>query len=354
MTTSRFTGSDPDLDTLYRDLSENDLQPLWRLHGLLTSEPTVRTVPFRWRSAVLRGLAERSGELVGIDRGGDRRVLACANPGLGGAPYASSTLWAAVQYLGAGEVAPAHRHTPAALRFVLEGDGVFTLVDGDPLRMSRGDLVLTPSMTFHEHHNPGTTPMMWVDVLDLPVVAALDAVFFEEGPTEEVNRIVADASASETTWGGGAGLLPVDPGAGGAKAAVDHPYSPLLAYRWRDTDRALTARLRTGGDHDAQLRFADPASGRDVMPTMRCEMRRLRAGHQGAPARQTGSRVATVLNGTGTAVVGDQRFDLEPGDVFVVPSWTWYGLDATDELDVFSVSDAPVLQALGLWRAESC
>jgi gentisate 1,2-dioxygenase len=349
--TSRFTESDPDLDALYRDLSENDLQPLWRLHGLLTAEPTVRTVPFLWRSAVLHRLAERSGELVGIDRGGDRRVLACANPGLGGAPYASSTLWAAVQYLGAGEVAPAHRHTPAALRFVLEGEGVWTLVDGDPLRMSRGDLVLTPSMTFHEHHNPGSTPMMWVDVLDLPVVAALDAVFFEEGPSEEANRLVADASASESTWGGGPGLLPA--GGGEDKTAIDHAHSPLLAYRWQDTDRALDGRLRGSGGHEAELRFADPSNGRDVMPTMRCEMRRLQAGHPGASARQTGSRVATVLNGTGTAVVGDRTFDLEPGDVFVVPSWTWYGLEATTELDVFSVSDAPVLQALGLWRAET-
>lgn len=271
-------------------------------------------------------------------------------PGVGRGPYASSTLWAAVQYLRAGEVAPAHRHTPAALRFVLEGDGVWTVVDGDPLRMSRGDLVLTPGMTFHEHHNPGDAPMMWVDVLELPVVAALDAVFFEEGPSEEASRQVSDASASETLWGGGAGLLPV----GDGKAATGYAHSPLLAYRWRDTDRALRAQLRGDGVDDAELRFADPASGRDVMPTMRCEMRRVRAGRHGGVRRQTGSRVATVLGGTGTAVVGDERFDLEPGDIVAVPSWTRYGLEADEELDVFSVSDAPVLQALGLWRSETC
>lgn len=259
MATSRFTDPDPDLDAHYAELGESDLQPLWKLHGLLTPKPAVKTRPFRWRAAVLRRLAERSGELVGIDRGGDRRVLSCANPGLDGAPYATSTLWAAVQYLGAGELAPAHRHTPAALRFVLEGEGegVWTLVDGDPLRMSTGDLILTPSMTFHEHHNPGPQPMMWMDVLDLPVVAGLDAVFFEEGPSEKVDRRVDEMSASERTWGSGPGLLPLR----AEKPRHERPHSPLLAYRWTDTDRALEANLARSGGADAELRFADPSTG---------------------------------------------------------------------------------------------
>jgi gentisate 1,2-dioxygenase len=350
MATSRFIASDPALDALYGELSENELQPLWELQGLLTKEPVVRTRPHRWRAAVLKRLAERSGELVGIDRGGDRRVLACANPGLGGAPYATSTMWAAVQYLGPGEVAPAHRHTPAALRFVLEGDGVWTLVDGDPLRMSTGDLILTPSMTFHEHHNPGATPMMWMDVLDLPVVANLDAIFFEEGPSEEVDRRVDAVSASERWWGGGAGLLPVHPD----KLAHDGPHSPLLAYRWADTDRALEANLARSGGVDAELRYANPATGGDVMPTMRCEIRRVRAGMRTATRRRTGSRVATVLAGTGIAHIGEESFELQPGDILVVPSWARYRLEAVEQLDVFSVSDAPVLEALGLSRAEEC
>lgn len=350
MATSRFVSSDAALDELYGELSDNALQPLWELRGLLTPEPVVRTRPHRWPAAQLRRLAERSGELVGIDRGGDRRVLACANPGLGGAPYATSTLWAAVQYLGPGELAPAHRHTPAALRFVLEGDGVWTLVDGDPLRMAAGDLILTPSMTFHEHHNPGDAPMTWMDVLDLPVVAALDAVFFEEGPTEEVDRRVDEVSGSERLWGGGPGMLPVRP----EKLAHDRPHSPLLAYRWADTDRALSAALDRDGVDDAELRFADPATGGDVMPTMRCEMRRVRAGTRTTTRRRTGSRVGTVLHGTGVAHIGSESFELGPGDIVAVPSWAPYRLQADEELDVFSVSDAPVLEALGLGRDEEC
>jgi len=347
VTSDRFHDEDPLLDELYAELYENDLQPLWRLKGLLPPEPVVTTRPHVWRAATLNRLAERSGELVGIDRGGDRRVLACANPGLSGLPYASSTLWAAVQYLGAGEVAPAHRHTPAALRFVLSGQGVWTLVDGDPLHMSRGDLVLTPSMSFHEHHNPGETPMTWMDVLDLPVVAALDAVFFEEGPSEEAGTRADPVSASELSFAGGPGLLPVRSGAAPAGPAP----SPLLAYRWESTDRALTSQLSLGTDPEARVRFVDPTTGRDVLPTMRCEMTRVRRGGSSGAARQTGSRVATVLNGAGAASIGDQRFDVGPGDIFVVPSWASYELSAQeDELDVFSTSDAPVLEALNLYR----
>ncbi|WP_432854613.1 cupin domain-containing protein [Amycolatopsis sp. CA-161197] len=350
MATSRFTDQDSRLDELYGDVAAADLQPLWKLSGLLTPEPVPRTVPYRWRAEALRGLAARSGELVGIDRGGDRRVLACANPGLGGAPYATSTMWAGMQYLGAGERAPAHRHTPAALRFVLAGEGAWTLVDGDPLRMATGDLVLTPSMTFHEHHNPGAEPMMWLDVLDLPVVAALDAVFFEEGADARDGLSSDPASAAERLWGAGPGLVP----GGLGKARHEAAHSPLLVYRRADTDRALAAQLAATGASEAQIRYTNPQTGADVMPTMRCEMRRVRGGSRSRTTRQAGSRVGAVLAGTGEVLIGDQRFELAPGDVFAVPSWAPYGLAAEENLDVFSVSDAPVLEALGLYREREC
>lgn len=346
MATSRFTDPDADLDALYADLSGQDLQPLWKLHGLLTPEPVTKAVPYRWRGQVLRELAARSGEHVGIDRGGDRRVLACANPGLDGAPYAAPTMWVGVQYLGAGELAPAHRHTPAALRFVLAGEGAWTLVDGDPIRMATGDLVLTPSMTFHEHHNPADAPMMWMDVLDLPMIAAVDAVFFEEGPDETADTSTAQRSTAEQFWGGGPGLVPARAG--------KPPHSPLLVYRWAETDRALDAQLAGSGEPDAELRYADPRTGADVMPTMRCEIRRLRAGHETPARQQTGSRVAAVLAGTGTVSIGDERFDVVAGDIFVVPSWARYALTAGEQLDVFSTTDAPVLEALGVYRERAC
>ena len=344
LSTRRFSTTDVGLDALYADLAEHDLQPLWELRGLLTVTPTVRSVPHRWSAKQLRALGERAGHLVPIDRGGDRRVLACANPALDGQPYAVSTLWAAVQYLGPREVAPAHRHTPAALRFILEGEGVWTLVDGDPISMSAGDLVLTPSWNFHEHHNSTESPMLWMDVLDLPIVAALEAVFFEEGPTEAVTRRTDPVSLSERTYGAAPGMLPP------MSARVQPRHSPLLAYRWADTDRALEERLDASGTEAATLIYVDPTRGCDVMPTMRCEATRVRAAKASQVVRQTGSRVMAIFRGSGRAKVGDATFDVGPGDIIAVPSWAPWRLVADEQIDAFSTSDAPVLDALGLYR----
>ena len=220
-----------ELDAFYADVDRADLRPLWTQTGLLPASPPIADVPYVWRWSRVRELAERAGRLVTVDRGGDRRVLALANPGLGGEPYATRTLWAAVQYLGPGEFAPAHRHTPAAIRFVLEGQGVWTLVDRDPVPMAPGDLVLTPSWCWHEHHSSGDGPMLWFDGLDLPMARALDAVFFEPGPSSTVDRLVDPVSGSEVAHGR-AGL-----------ADDERPWrgthSPLLAYRWNDTDAYL-------------------------------------------------------------------------------------------------------------------
>ena len=223
------------------------------------------------------------------------------------------------------------------------------MVDGDPLHMSTGDLLLTPSMKFHEHHNSGDAPMTWLDVLDLPTVAALEAIFYEDGPTEDADARTTPVSASEGLFGGGPGLLPVLSGkVAGAEVYARH--SPLLAYRWVDTERALEAQLEVSGACEATVRYVNPATGSDVMPTMRCEMNRLRAGNRGHTAKRTGSRVVMVFQGHGSARVGAETFQLDPGDIFVVPSWAEYGLEADGQLDVFSTSDAPILEALGLYR----
>lgn len=342
----RYRADEPELDTYYADIDKVHLQPLWEMSGLLTPTPVVKAIPHRWSAGDLQKLGARAAELVPIDRGGDRRVLAMSNPGLEGAPYISGTLWAAVQFLQAGEVAPAHRHTPGALRFVLNGDGVYTLLDGDPVAMGRGDLVLTPSWVYHEHHNPSSEPMMWLDVLDLPMVAALDAVFFEGGPPKEADESVAPRSASERRFGQGAGLVPT-----GVSAALhDRPHSPLMVYRWAETDAALNSLLELGDGQQAELRYRDPSRDRDVMPTLRCEMRRVVAGHTTATDQQTGTRVCAVLDGNGTVRLGGQELPLSPGDVFVVPSWCEHQVEATSTLNIFTTSDAPVLDALGLFR----
>lgn len=347
MNTTRFTSADKQVDALYEGLAVQNLQPLWELKGILTSHPQPKTIPFLWRMKDLVELGTRAMELVPIDRGGDRRVLALSNPGLGGAPFATNSLWAATQFLGPGEAAPAHRHSPAALRFVLDGGGVWTMIDGDPLHMGRGDLVLTPAWRYHEHHNPGQDPMVWLDILDLPMVQFLDGIFFEEGPSEMVDPRTDPVSGSELLYGR-PGLLPV-----GAAVQELPAHSPLLAYRWSDTEAALEAIIAAGGLTDATVRFKDPTRDADVMPTMRCEMRRILGGTTTTMSRQTGSRVCAVLNGSGTVRVGSEVFELREGDIYVVPSWNSHQLTSYDTLDIFITSDAPVMEALHIYREET-
>jgi gentisate 1,2-dioxygenase len=347
MTTTRYRSADRPVDDLYDDLSEAYLQPLWAMHDILTSEPRPKTVPFRWKGLEMRKLAARAGDLVPVGGGGDRRVLAMANPGLGGAPFISTTLWAGMQYLLPGESAPPHRHTPAALRFIVEGDGVSTAVNGDPVRMDRGDLILTPAWAFHAHLNAGASSMMWLDILDLPMVGALEAVFYERGDTPDP-QFGLPRSAAERLYGQGPGLTP----AGHDTPTSRPPHSPLTVYRWADTDSALNALLDLNGSNEATVRYTDPSRGSDVMPTLRCEMTRLEAHTTSTANRQTGSRASAVLNGQGRVDIGDQTFSLEPGDIFVVPSWTRHQLHANARLDLFTCSDAPVLEVLSLFRSE--
>lgn len=346
------------LDELYADFAAAHLAPLWTQRaGLMPQTPQPSAVPMRWRWSTLLPLAARSGELVPVGRGGERRAIALANPGLAGAPYATPTLWAAIQYLGPGEQAPAHRHAQTAFRFVVDGAGVWTNVEGsggrvDAIAMRRGDLLLTPGMHFHEHHNTTDRPMAWIDGLDIPLVRGLDAGFFEFGPDELATTETPAVSRNERLWGH-PGLRPV-----GAPPA---PASPLLAYRWEHTDAALAAQLELDREGHpgvlapghAAVRFTDPSTGGDCLRTIRCEMHRLAAGARSPARRVVGSAVWQVFDGQGSVTVGDQRYDVGTGDLFAVPSWAPVTLSTDGGLDAFRFSDDPVYLALGLHRESS-
>ena len=351
MTTSRFHDDAPDVDRLYGDLAAADLQPLWTQHGLLPLAPDGLT-PHIWRWKTLRELAERSGELIGIDRGGDRRVISLSHPDLGGLPFATRTLWGGVQFLRGGELAPAHRHTPAALRFVLEGSGVWTLVDGDPVHMGPGDLVLTPSWSWHEHHNPGTEPMIWFDGLDLPLVRTLDTVFYEPGG-EELSAYEQTAGSRSEQYYGGAGLLPASEGPASVRDPGSGRSARLLAYRWAATDASLSRIIEASGRREATIRYSDPETGRDIMPTLRAELHRVLAGHRTGTVRTTGSGIWIAYRGAGATVINGRRFPWTAGDMFVTPSWAAVDHEAGEDADLFLVSDGPVLEALGLARTQA-
>jgi gentisate 1,2-dioxygenase len=345
-TTSSSPANAGQLAAFYDAVRDYHLQPLWTQSAELMSEtPRSEARPWLWRWSKLKALAERAGDLIPIEDGGDRRVLALTNPGLGGKPFATDTLWGAVQYLAAHERAPAHRHTPGAVRFVLEGSGVWTSVNGDPCAMGAGDLVLTPSWNWHEHHNPGDQPMVWFDGLDLPLVRMLGSVFFQQGPDEyDVDSAAPPASMSEGLWGT-AGTVP-EPVSAGSR------HSPLLAYRRRDTDRALAALLAHRGESSATIRYVDPSTGQDALPTMRCTMTRMVPAGRRPATRRTGSAVCVVFAGEGRTVIDGVAMTWRAGDMFAVPSWAAVDHEVFADADIFGVSDAPLVEAARLDRTE--
>jgi gentisate 1,2-dioxygenase len=342
------------LKQLYADFAAANLNPLWTQVGNLQPEfPQPDARPHRWAWADLLPLAERAGDLVPVGRGGERRAIALANPGLGGRPYATPTLWAAIQYLGAGEVAPAHRHAQGAFRFVVRGEAVWTVVNGDPVQMRAGDLLLTPSMFWHGHHHVGDEPMAWLDGLDIPLVKKLDASFFEFGDDGVEDKSTPDRSRSERLW--------AHPGRRPLSALKDLPNSPLLAYRWAETDAALTAQLELEDEGEpgvcepghAAIRFTNPTTGGDALPTLRTEFHRLRAGAVTGTQRSVGSGVWQVFRGRGAAELDGRRFELAEGDLITVPSWAPLRFTAQTQLDLFTFNDHRILEVLNLARTEA-
>ena len=345
----------PDADEaeLYAGFAAHGMMPLWtQREELMTVTPQPHAQPALWRWSDLYPLAERAGELVPVGRGGERRAIGLSNPGLPGEPYATPTLWCAIQYLGPHETAPAHRHSQTAFRFVVEGEGVWTNVEGDAVAMRRGDLLLTPSWHFHEHHNTTDRPMAWIDGLDIPLISYLDAGFFEFGPDTLATTETPNVSRNERLWAH-PGLRPVS-------QVEDAPVSPLMAYRWEHTDAALTAQLEledegrpgAASPGHAAVTFTNPTTGKDALRTIRTQMHRTRAGGS-FDSQQVGSSVWQIFSGEGVVRINDRQFEVAQGDIFAVPSWATFRTSAASELDAFAFSDAPVYEALGLARSQS-
>jgi gentisate 1,2-dioxygenase len=349
----------PALQALYRGFEQELLVPLWTQIGdLMPPHPKSKASPHLWRWDRLVALAGEAGHLVPVGRGGERRAIALANPSLGGRPFATPTLWAAIQYLMPGEDAPEHRHTQHAFRFVVEGEGVWTVVNGDEVRMSRGDFLPQGGWNWHAHHNAADKPMAWIDGLDIPFAYTTESQFFEFGRDQltPAERTAPHLSRSERLW--------AHPGLRPLSATQDQPTTPLLAYRWVDTDRALAEQLAleaegvpaTVSPGHAAVRYTNPMNGRDVLPTIRTEFHRVRGGASTLPRREVGSSVFQVFEGAGKVTVGERQWDVQRGDLFVVPSWATFAAQAdagTPSLDLFRFSDTPIFEALHAHRAET-
>ena len=322
------------------------LGPLWTaLHALLPGERTTRAVPHAWRWKDTRPLLLEAARLVPIEQA-ERRVLVLRNPGLGGAYAITSTLFAGLQIILPGEVAPSHHHTPTALRLVVEGRGAFTTVDGVKCAMEPGDLILTPPMRWHDHGHEGTEPVVWLDGLDLPLVRAFEASWASRLRPAEPPRTATDSSEDEFT---AAGLVP-------RTSRYAETGYPLVRWPWH-TVRAALARLaaRAPAAQPLILRHVNPRTGAPPLPTLGCETQWLRPGELTGAERRTASAVYHVVEGHGESRIGDGSLAWEPGDTFVAPPWHWVthrngAPDAPAAL--FQFNDEPALRALGLYVEE--
>jgi gentisate 1,2-dioxygenase len=335
-----------DRQAFYKRIDEDSLAPLWEVLGnLVPSQPATSCVPALWRYAHVRSFLMEAGRLI-TAREAERRVLILENPGLRGASSITHSLYAGLQIILPGEVAPSHRHTQSALRFVIEGEGAYTAVDGERTSMRPGDFIITPSWTFHDHGNPGDVPVVWLDGLDIPMVAFFDAGFAERYPEElqPVTKPEGDALARF-----GANLLPLE-------YTSRSPTTPVFTYPYDRSREALEQLRRHGAPHvchGVKMQYANPATGGYPMPTIGAFLQLLPAAFEGKPYRSTDGTVYCVVEGSGRSHVGDKSFEWEAHDVFVVPSWSKVSHQAVEDAVLFSFSDRPVQKALGLWREET-
>jgi gentisate 1,2-dioxygenase len=329
----------------YRRIDGDHLTPLWEVLGkLVPREPASPCVPAHWSYAAARQHLFEAGRLITAAEA-ERRVLVLENPGLRGASSITHTLYAGLQLILPGEIAPSHRHTQSALRFVVEGSGAYTAVDGERTTMHPGDFIVTPTWTFHDHGNLGAAPVVWLDGLDIPIVSFFDAGFAERHAeqSQRVTRAEGDALARY-----GANLLPLE---------YDEPSrsTPLLSYPYRIAREALEQLRRNGpvdARHGIKLKYMNPTSGGYPMPTIAAFIQLLPKGFRGRGYRSTDGTVYSVVEGHGRTRIGDRSFDWQPKDVFVVPSWWVAAHEADDDAVLFSFSDRAAQKSLGLWREE--
>jgi len=332
-------------EAFYERIDPQHMAPLWtRLKALVPKEPTPVGVAHVWRYAQARPYVLESAQHISAKEA-ERRVLILENPALRGTSQITNTLYAGLQLIMPGEVAPAHRHTQSALRFIVEGRGAYTAVEGEKTIMEPGDFVITPSWTWHHHGNESAEPMVWLDGLDIPMATYFGSTFREDHREDEapVTRPVGDSLARY-----GSGLLPV----GYSRTTLN---SPVFNYPWSRTREALQAAAK-GADPDPHaghlMRYANPADGGWAMPTMATMVRLLPRGFATRPYRSSDAMVFVVVEGGGHVEVEGQRFDLATHDVFVVPGWMRHTLHAAQDLALFSYSDRAAQEKLGLFREQ--
>lgn len=307
----------PSLDALYSLVQDGGMMTGWnKPTPSLWPAPRKTFRPGYWRYAEAKGALDAAGRLISTEDA-ERRNLVLVNPTAGNGYATTRTLVVAYQMILPGERARTHRHSPNALRLVLDAEpGAYTLVDGERLAMLPGDVVLTPAWCWHGHGNDSGAAAYWLDYLDVPLVQALEPMFFEPYP-------------------------------GDFQAMTSAPERSPFVFGWRATEAALDqATPDASGRFGCQVALAAPA-----LRTIGLFMLRLEAGMRTKPVQTTANNIYSVVRGRGETVVDGERFEWSRGDVVVAPAWRPHEHHAAEDTVLFRVTDAPLLDALGFLRS---
>lgn len=339
-------------DAFAARIADRCVAPLWvGRRGVDLSRPRSPATAAIWTYEAMRPEIMEAGALVSAEDA-FRRVLVLENPAFPGEMRVTNTLYAGLQLVLPGEIAPCHRHSQTALRFVVEGNDAYTSVDGERTRLHPGDFVITPQWSWHDHGNDGSGsdgrvggPVIWLDMLDTPLVGFLDTVF-RETYSEQIHPVTRMEGSSPARFGGG--MMPVGhiPAAGA---------SPVFSYPYIQSRAGLFALARAGvpdACHGYKMQYINPTTGGPATPTMGAFLQHLPAGFAGAPYRSTDGAVFCVAEGRGWIDVDGRAIAWSPGDVFAVPGWHRYRLGAETDAVLFSTSDKPAQDAFGLWRED--
>ena len=341
----------PALDRYYEALGRQESYALWTVANSIEPwHPQPASLAQLWSYKSMRPLVLQALDLVSPEKAG-RRVIALENPGRKGTSACVGWLYTGLQVMRPGEFAMAHNHASSALRFVMEGKGAYTVVDGHKMTLGENDFVLTPNGSWHEHGVEASgTDCIWQDGLDIPLVNSLEANFYAVHPDlkQAVTYAVDDASL---TWGA--------PGLQPAASDWSKAYSPLLKYEWEPTYEALSkyASATDGSPFDGVLmNYVNPQTGGPVMQTIGAAMQMLRPGEKTRAHRHTGCSVYQVAKGEGYSIIDGRRFDWKKRDIFCVPAWAFHehgNASASEDACLFNFNDLPVMKALGLYREEA-
>jgi gentisate 1,2-dioxygenase len=341
-----------EMEDFHAELDDVNLGPLWA--SLFSSrEPAARPIPYLWKRELIENKLDKAKQLLQVGMGSiERRAVYLVNPGMKdlqphGWGGATQTLYAAVQAIAPGEIAPSHRHTGTALRFIMEGHGASGSVNGEKHTFEPGDYLITPSWTWHDHVNEGNEPVIWMDCLDVPFIMAMNSSFFEMHPQEQQPLVLPNDYSSKRYQGGMVRPL------SDRKSSI----APLGRYKWDLTKRAIDGMSEFEPDpiEGFAVEYINPSNGKDANGRIGARMQKLPVKFHGKAHRHVHSNVYHVYKGCGYTIMNGVRFDWEAGDFFALPAWTWHehvNLSDTEEAFLFSTNDLPIMEAFDFERQQ--